>query len=41
LLVPLQAALIVFSLQGFQQAWNVEVERPRESRGEPERAAAA
>jgi hypothetical protein len=29
LLVPLQAALIVISLQGFRQAWNVEVERTR------------
>jgi hypothetical protein len=28
-LVAVQAALIVFSLQGFRQAWNVEVERPR------------
>jgi hypothetical protein len=36
-LVPLQAALIVFSMQGFRQAWNVEVERPR---GEAEPAAA-
>jgi hypothetical protein len=36
-LVPLQAALIVFSMQGFRQAWNVEVER---SRGEAEPAAA-
>lgn len=27
-LVAIQAALIVFSLQGFRQAWNVEVERP-------------
>jgi hypothetical protein len=41
LLVPLQAALIVVSMQGFRQAWNVEVERPRDSRGEPEPAAAA
>jgi protein-S-isoprenylcysteine O-methyltransferase Ste14 len=40
LLVPLQAALIVFAMQGFRQAWNVEVERPRESRGDPEPAAA-
>jgi lysylphosphatidylglycerol synthetase-like protein (DUF2156 family) len=37
LLVPVQAALIVFCLQGFRQAWNVEVERPR---GEAEPAAA-
>jgi hypothetical protein len=27
LLIPLQAALIVVSLQGFRQAWHVEVER--------------
>jgi lysylphosphatidylglycerol synthetase-like protein (DUF2156 family) len=31
LLIPVQAALIVFSMQGFRQAWNVEVERPREA----------
>jgi lysylphosphatidylglycerol synthetase-like protein (DUF2156 family) len=37
ILVPLQAALIVFAMQGFRQAWNVEVER---SRGEAEPAAA-
>jgi hypothetical protein len=29
LLVPLQAALIVLSMQGFRQAWNVEVAKPR------------
>ena len=28
LLVPLQALLIVFAMQGFRQAWNVEVEHP-------------
>jgi len=28
LLVPLQALLIFFSLQGFRQDWHVEVERP-------------
>ena len=28
LLVPLQIALIVFSMRGFKQGWNVEVERP-------------
>ena len=39
-LVPLQAALIVASLQGFRQAWNVEVERPGEPRGDAEPAAA-
>jgi hypothetical protein len=41
LLVPLQAALIVFSMQGFRQAWNVEIERPREPRQDPEPAPAA
>jgi hypothetical protein len=40
ILVPVQAALIIFSLQGFRQAWNVEVERPEESRSDPEPAAA-
>jgi presenilin-like A22 family membrane protease len=30
LLVPLQLLLIAFALRGFQQAWNVEVERPAE-----------
>jgi lysylphosphatidylglycerol synthetase-like protein (DUF2156 family) len=39
-LAGVQAALIVSSLQAFRQAWHVEVERPRESRGEPEPAAA-
>ena len=35
LLVPLQILLLVFAMRGFQQAWNVEVERParREDRG--------
>jgi hypothetical protein len=28
LLVPLQALLIFFSMQGFRQEWHVEVERP-------------
>jgi hypothetical protein len=28
LLIPVQALLIFFSLQGFRQAWHVEVERP-------------
>jgi lysylphosphatidylglycerol synthetase-like protein (DUF2156 family) len=36
-LVGVQAALIVFGLQGFRQAWNVEVEHPRRP---PEPAAA-
>jgi FtsH-binding integral membrane protein len=41
LLVPLQLLLIAFAMRGFQQAWNVEVERPAEPpppparRGEP------
>jgi len=26
--VPLQLLLIAFAMRGFQQAWNVEVERP-------------
>lgn len=36
LLVPLQVLLIAFAMRGFQQAWNVEVERPveRPPRGE-------
>jgi hypothetical protein len=29
LVVPVQVLLIAFSMRGFQQAWNVEVERPR------------
>jgi hypothetical protein len=33
LLVPLQLALIGFAMRGFHQAWNVEVERPADSRG--------
>ena len=28
ILVPLQALLVAFAMRGFQQAWNVEVERP-------------
>ena len=44
LLVPLQVLLIAFAMRGFQQAWNVEVERPGEPprtprRGEPAPAA--
>ena len=41
LLVPVQLLLIAFAMRGFQQAWNVEVERPAEPpppparRGEP------
>ena len=30
LLIPLQLLLIGFAMRGFQQAWNVEVERPLE-----------
>jgi len=37
LLVPLQLALIVFAMRGFQQAWNVEVERPAERTDRSER----
>ena len=37
LLVPLQLALIVFAMRGFQQAWNVEVERPAERADRSER----
>ena len=37
LLVPLQILLIVFAMRGFQQAWNVEVERPAERRDRGER----
>ena len=29
IVVPVQVLLIAFSMRGFQQAWNVEVERPR------------
>ena len=34
ILVPVQVLLIGFSMRGFQQAWNVEVERPADGRGE-------
>jgi len=38
LLVPVQILLIAFAMRGFQQAWNVEVERTRdEPRGGGER----
>jgi protein-S-isoprenylcysteine O-methyltransferase Ste14 len=42
LLVPLQILLIAFAMRGFQQAWNVEVERPADERptGGPAPAAA-
>jgi hypothetical protein len=32
LLVPIQILLIGFAMRGFQQAWNVEVERPVDDR---------
>jgi hypothetical protein len=39
LLLPLQVLLIAFAMRGFQQAWNVEVEKPSEPpparQGEP------
>ena len=37
LLVPLQLVLIGFAMAAFRQAWNVEVERPREERDRPQR----
>jgi presenilin-like A22 family membrane protease len=43
ILVPIQILLIAFAMRGFQQAWNVEVERSRDERprdGEPAPAAA-
>ena len=44
ILVPLQILLIAFAMRGFQQAWNVEVERTRDDYdrggGEPAPAAA-
>jgi hypothetical protein len=49
ILVPVQALLIGFAMRGFQQAWNVEIERrddrdagqaPPERRGGPEPAPA-
>jgi hypothetical protein len=33
LVVPVQVLLTAFSMRGFQQAWNVEVERPRAEPG--------
>jgi len=38
ILVPIQVLLIAFAMRGFQQAWNVEVERSRDEQrggGEP------
>jgi presenilin-like A22 family membrane protease len=44
ILVPVQILLIAFAMRGFQQAWNVEVERSTDERtrggGEPAPAAA-
>jgi presenilin-like A22 family membrane protease len=43
ILVPIQILLIAFAMRGFQQAWNVEVERSSDERprgGEPAPAAA-
>ena len=39
LIVPVQALLIVFSMQAFSQEWNVEVERRTENPPEPAPAA--
>jgi hypothetical protein len=42
ILVPLQILLIAFAMRGFQQAWNVEIERPAdEVHGGPERGESA
>jgi lysylphosphatidylglycerol synthetase-like protein (DUF2156 family) len=38
ILVPLQVLLIAFAMRGFQQAWNVEVERPADGRREPDQS---
>jgi presenilin-like A22 family membrane protease len=45
ILIPIQILLIAFAMRGFQQAWNVEVERTRDERddyggGQPAPAAA-
>jgi presenilin-like A22 family membrane protease len=40
LLVPLQLLLIAFAMRGFQQAWNVEVERPADDRRQGDAAPA-
>jgi hypothetical protein len=39
LIVPVQALLIVFSMQAFSQEWNVEVERRSDGSTEPAPAA--
>jgi len=42
ILVPIQILLIAFAMRGFQQAWNVEIERPAdELRGGHERGESA
>jgi hypothetical protein len=33
-LIPVQVLLIAFAMRGFQQAWNVEVERPVDDAGD-------
>ena len=40
ILVPLQLLLVAFAMRGFQQAWNVEVERPAGGAQRGEAAAA-
>ena len=40
ILVPVQILLIAFAMRGFQQAWNVEVERSTDERGGREPAPA-
>jgi presenilin-like A22 family membrane protease len=40
LLVPVQILLIAFAMRGFQQAWNVEIERPVDDRREGDAAPA-
>ncbi len=37
LIVPVQVLLIAFSMSGFRQAWNVEVERPADEPPPPRR----
>jgi hypothetical protein len=37
ILAPVQILLIAFSMRGFQQAWNVEVERTRDERDDYDR----
>jgi hypothetical protein len=40
IIVPVQALLIIFAMRGFQQAWNVEVERYPDGSSNAEPAAA-